>query len=101
MTSPGQTTTRVYFPAQTTWYDFADPAHAIVQAPPRGGYIDVSTPINTIPAFQRSGSIIPLKMRLRRCSKLMENDPLTLQVALDKDGNAEGSIYLDDEDSFR
>lgn len=35
-----------------------------------------------IPVFQRGGSIIPRKVRVRRSSECMENDPYTLYVAL-------------------
>jgi mannosyl-oligosaccharide alpha-1,3-glucosidase len=37
--------------------------------------ISVSTPLDKIAAFQRAGSIIPRKLRLRRSSKLMTKDP--------------------------
>lgn len=36
-----------------------------------------------IPVFQRGGSIIPRKMRIRRSSALMVHDPFTLIVCLD------------------
>jgi len=36
-----------------------------------------------IPVFQRGGSIIPSKERVRRCSSLMTDDPYTLTIALD------------------
>ena len=36
-------------------------------------------------------------MRLRRSSKLMFHDPLTLVVAPNAQGQASGSIYMDDE----
>jgi alpha 1,3-glucosidase len=39
-------------------------------------------------------------MRLRRSSKLMHYDPLTLIVAPSDNGMAEGSVYLDDEHSL-
>ncbi|CAH3179912.1 unnamed protein product, partial [Porites evermanni] len=35
-----------------------------------------------IPLFQRGGSIIPTKQRVRRCSALMHKDPYTLTLAL-------------------
>ena len=35
-----------------------------------------------IPLFQRGGSIIVTKQRIRRCSALMHNDPYTLTLAL-------------------
>lgn len=36
-----------------------------------------------IPVFQRGGSIIPKKLRVRRSSTCMEHDPYTLYVAVD------------------
>ena len=36
-----------------------------------------------IPVFQRGGTIIPKKLRVRRASSLMANDPYTLVIALD------------------
>jgi alpha 1,3-glucosidase len=53
-----------------------------------------------IPVFQRGGSVIPQKRRVRRSSGLMKRDPLTLVVALDGDERAEGTLYVDDEESF-
>ena len=35
-----------------------------------------------IPLFQRGGTIIATKQRIRRCSALMHNDPYTLTLAL-------------------
>lgn len=37
-----------------------------------------------IPVFQRGGSIIPKKLRVRRSSTCMEHDPYTLYVAVDR-----------------
>ena len=31
----------------------------------------------------------------------MHNDPITLHVALDKSGRAEGNLYIDDGESFQ
>ena len=70
-----------------------------------GQQLTVPCPIEHIPVYQRGGSIIPKKMRVRRSSATMRGDPYTLVVALDTDqesegGNAEGDLYLDDEHSF-
>uniref|UniRef100_A0A8C5A0A2 Glucosidase II alpha subunit b n=1 Tax=Gadus morhua TaxID=8049 RepID=A0A8C5A0A2_GADMO len=51
-----------------------------------------------IPVFQRGGSIIPRKLRVRRSSACMEHDPYTLFVALSQ--RAEGELYLDDGHTF-
>eukprot|EP00968_Pinguiococcus_pyrenoidosus_P002053 scaffold109_cov252-Pinguiococcus_pyrenoidosus.AAC.38 len=39
-------------------------------------------------------------MRLRRSASLMAKDPYTLVIALDKNKEAEGSLYMDDEVSL-
>eukprot|EP00128_Syssomonas_multiformis_P013175 Colp12_sorted_trinity150504_noHs@13767 len=56
--------------------------------------------METVPIFQRGGSIVPRKMRPRRASSLMANDPYTLVVVLDAKGEARGQLYVDDGDSF-
>jgi len=87
-------------PPDTVWFDFMSETPVPVAAPNGGGVVTVDTPIDVIPAFQRAGSILPLKTRVRRCSALMKGDPITLRIALNQDGAASGSVYLDDEDSF-
>ena len=47
--------------------------------------------------FQRGGSVLSRKERVRRSSALMRDDPYTLVVALAKDGTAAGQLYIDDE----
>uniref|UniRef100_A0A8C2JBT1 Glucosidase, alpha; neutral AB n=1 Tax=Cyprinus carpio TaxID=7962 RepID=A0A8C2JBT1_CYPCA len=61
-------------------------------------YIPVT--LSSIPVFQRGGSIIPRKDRVRRSSTCMENDPYTLYVALSPKKFAEGELYIDDGHSF-
>ena len=53
-----------------------------------------------VPVFQRGGSIVPKRERIRRSSALMHNDPITLVVAPDRQGMAKGTLYLDDGMSF-
>ncbi|KAG5263471.1 hypothetical protein AALO_G00265190 [Alosa alosa] len=61
-------------------------------------YIPVT--MSSIPVFQRGGSIIPKKLRVRRSSSCMENDPYTLIVALNPQRTAEGELYIDDGHTF-
>ncbi|XP_056135178.1 neutral alpha-glucosidase AB isoform X4 [Lampris incognitus] len=61
-------------------------------------YIPVT--MSSIPVFQRGGSIIPRKVRVRRSSSCMENDPYTLYVALGPQRAAEGELYIDDSHTF-
>lgn len=86
----------VYFPGpEDVWYDYEtydQYSH---------GQVNVPTPLSKIPVFQRGGSIIPRKMRVRRASSLMRNDPYTLVVALDSKGKASGYLYIDDGTTFR
>lgn len=96
VTAPGITTTDIYLPGSEPWYDVE--THEAVAA--GGRSVAVSTPIDKIAVFQRGGSIIPRKMRLRRSTKHMVHDPFTLFVALDSSGYATGALYLDDETSF-
>uniref|UniRef100_A0A8C3SWR3 Glucosidase II alpha subunit n=2 Tax=Chelydra serpentina TaxID=8475 RepID=A0A8C3SWR3_CHESE len=49
-----------------------------------------------IPAYQRGGSIVPRKERVRRSSDCMYHDPYTLYVALSPQGTAEGDLFIDD-----
>merc|ERR1711937_516141 len=52
------------------------------------------------PVFQRGGSIIPKRERARRSSTQMKYDPYTLVVALDNNGHAQGTLYVDDTVSY-
>uniref|UniRef100_A0A665XF44 Neutral alpha-glucosidase AB n=1 Tax=Echeneis naucrates TaxID=173247 RepID=A0A665XF44_ECHNA len=61
-------------------------------------YIPVT--MSSIPVFQRGGSIIPRKLRVRRSSTCMEHDPYTLFVALNSQRKAEGELYIDDGHTF-
>ncbi|KAI1725884.1 glycosyl hydrolases family 31 domain-containing protein [Ditylenchus destructor] len=65
------------------------------------GAVYVDTPLEKIPVFQRGGTIVPIRERPRRSSKLMRDDPITLYVAAELNHErANGSIYLDDGESF-
>ena len=63
---------------------------------------EVSVPVHPdrIPIYQKGGSIIPKKERIRRSSALMANDPVTLIVALNKQNEARGTLYMDDGATF-
>ncbi|KAK6755670.1 hypothetical protein RB195_014197 [Necator americanus] len=75
---------------KTRWYEW----ETGIERSAGPSYVDV--PITHIPVFQRGGTIIPTWQRVRRAASLMIQDPLTLYVALDRNGNAKGSVYLDD-----
>lgn len=97
ITGQGETETGVVFPIGSTWYDVDTLSQVSVDAT---GSTTVQAELDKIPVYQRGGSIIPRKLRLRRSASLMYNDPYTLYVALDNDGKASGVLYMDDENSL-
>lgn len=101
VTAPDVVETSVKFPSDDTWYD----AESFLEVSKQGNaagvnIVTVPSDIDTIPVFQRGGSIISRKLRLRRSSHLMTSDPYTLFVALDGSQTADGVLYMDDEVSF-
>jgi alpha 1,3-glucosidase len=64
------------------------------------GTVNVPISEDRIPVYQRGGTIVPKKERIRRSSALMKNDPYTLIVALDVEKSAKGTLYIDDGESF-
>lgn len=99
VTEKGAAHVDVYLPGNQDWYDLYTLAR-IAPSPGPGVTVRYDAPLETIPVFVRPGTVIPRKMRLRRSSKLMFYDPYTLVVAPDAQGQASGSLYLDDEHSL-
>ncbi|RIA86837.1 glycosyl hydrolases family 31 protein [Glomus cerebriforme] len=95
ITSQGQTSTEVYFAGKDIYYDYY--TFKKVQG---SGKVRVDVLMNKIPVFLRGGSIIPRRQRFRRSSLAMYSDPFTLIVALNKKGEATGTLYLDDGKSY-
>ncbi|XP_017478235.1 PREDICTED: neutral alpha-glucosidase AB isoform X1 [Rhagoletis zephyria] len=101
VTEQGVSKVNVYFPAiddkktGDVWYD-VDTFKKYTNA----GYQSILVDSYKIPVFQRGGTIVPKKERIRRAATLMKNDPYTLVVCLNSAGKAEGTIYLDDEKSY-
>ncbi|XP_075556387.1 glucosidase 2 subunit alpha isoform X7 [Dermacentor variabilis] len=97
VTEAGATKVSVYFPGENeVWYD-------VETWEKFDGLSTVSIPVtlSKIPVYQRGGTIVPKKERIRRCSTLTKDDPYTLQVALPKEGKpAEGTLYIDDGATF-
>jgi alpha 1,3-glucosidase len=92
----GGTSVNVHFPGeQQYWYD-----HWTHERLEKSGSHNVAAPYDKVPVFQRGGSIVPKRERIRRSSALMHNDPITLVVAPDRQGMAKGTLYLDDGKSF-
>ncbi|KAF9357917.1 hypothetical protein BGX26_002855 [Mortierella sp. AD094] len=91
----GVTHSTVYFAGNEKWFDIKD--YSVEQGP---GAKEIASPADKIPVYQRAGTIVPKRERPRRSSKAMENDPFTLVIALDSQGEATGRIYLDDGETF-
>ncbi|KAH7315741.1 hypothetical protein KP509_21G063300 [Ceratopteris richardii] len=65
-----------------------------------GDYFKIPVAMDTIPVFQRGGTIIPRRERPRRSSTQMVNDPYTLLIAVNGTHEAEGELYMDDGNTF-
>ena len=91
----GAESVEVYFADDEIYYDYFD--YTIYSGK---GYQTVEAPLNKIPLFSRGGHIIPKRDRPRKSSSLMRWDPFTLVVVLGKSGNAKGSLYMDDGETF-
>ena len=85
----------IYLADDQPYYDYFD--YTSYQGP---GTRTIKAPLEKIPLLMRGGHIIPRRDRPRRSSGLMKSDPITLVIVLGKDGNAEGSLYLDDGETF-
>lgn len=95
VTSEGSTEQEVYFADKERYFDYFD--YWTYEGPSTA---KVAAPLDTIPLFMRGGHIIPRRDRPRRSSGLMKFDPFTLVVAIGNSGDAEGTLYLDDGESF-
>lgn len=97
VTEPQQQSTTIVMPGNTVYYNFTN---GIPSGDPITDHINIDTGLDTIPMVLEAGHIIYTKQRYRRSSRLMANDPYTMIVALDNNGNALGRLYIDDGESF-
>jgi len=93
----GVTSANVLLPggAAQVWYDYETQRRHV-----GGQTVRVDAPLGRTPVFQRGGTIIPRRDRVRRASAMMHHEPLVLVVAVDAQGKAEGRLYLDDGESY-
>lgn len=94
----GAVNVTVHFPIDDIWYDFDDYSRITVDESTRE--IVILTDKNKIPVFQRGGTIIPKQEVQRNASVQMKGDPISLFIALDDGGHAEGTLFMDDEPTF-
>ncbi|KAI8928814.1 glycosyl hydrolases family 31-domain-containing protein [Entophlyctis helioformis] len=97
VTAKDQASVDVYLPKTSLWYNYETLGRV---APDAKGMFTLETPLDVVPVFLRGGSIVPRRDRVRRSSALTKADPYTLLVALDKDGSASGTLYVDDGSTY-
>ena len=90
----GATSVMAYFPSDT-WYNYQNGSQ-LVQT---GKWITLPAPLDTINIHQRGGSIVPTQ-RPAVTTTAARQLPFSLQVALDSQGQATGSLYWDDGDTI-
>jgi alpha 1,3-glucosidase len=86
----------VYISDDEKYYDYFD--FTVYQG--GGQKHTVPAPEEKVPVLIQGGHIIPRKDRPRRSTGLMRWDPYTLIITLDKNGEAEGTLYVDDGETF-
>ena len=101
ITAAGVTECDVAFPTADVWYDAETLVRVALEAQQSSvELVRVPATIDKIPVYQRGGSVIPRKLRLRRSTMMMKSDPYTLFVALDAAKRSHGTLYMDDEETF-
>ncbi|CAO2651810.1 Nn.00g000930.m01.CDS01 [Neocucurbitaria sp. VM-36] len=79
------------------WYDFAT-YELVSGAGTTITYSNVSD--SDIPILVGGGSVIPLRVKSAMTTRELRDQDFDLLVAPDKDGNAQGTLYLDDGESL-
>jgi alpha-glucosidase len=96
VTEESSTSVSFYLP-QGTWYDMAT-MKPVANTGSMITYSNVST--SDIPMLVRGGSIIPARVNGAMTTKALRENDFELFVAPDADGNASGTLYLDDGESL-
>ncbi|KAJ5108655.1 Glycoside hydrolase family 31 [Penicillium angulare] len=89
-------TTDIYISDGEKYYDYFD--YTVYQG--AGKKHTVPAPEDKIPLLIQGGHVIPRRDRPRRSSALMRWDPYTLILTLNKNGEADGTLYVDDGETF-
>ncbi|KAH6693070.1 neutral alpha-glucosidase AB, partial [Verticillium dahliae] len=92
-----QESVEIYIPDDEVYYDYFT---YDVKSTSKGKRVSVATPLEKLALLMRGGHIFARRDIPRRSSHLMRFDDYTLVVAVNKVGNAEGELYVDDGDSF-
>jgi alpha-glucosidase len=80
------------------WYDLFT-RKAVSGAGSTITYSDV--PDTDIPVLVQGGSIVPMRTESANTTRALRDKPFELLVALDSNGNASGTLYLDDGESLQ
>nr|XP_006130414.1 neutral alpha-glucosidase C isoform X1 [Pelodiscus sinensis]XP_025044103.1 neutral alpha-glucosidase C isoform X1 [Pelodiscus sinensis] len=90
------TTMNILLPgSDEVWYDFRR-----FRRQDCPGTLKIPVTLESIPVFQRGGSVVPLKTKVGRSTEWMTDISYELRVALDSKDFAVGELYLDDGHSF-
>ncbi|KAL2040702.1 hypothetical protein N7G274_006681 [Stereocaulon virgatum] len=89
-------TVSIYLPPNELYYDYS--TYSIHHG--TGRTTTLAAPLSKIPILMQAGHIIPRKDRPRRSSGLMRYDPYTLLITLSPNATAEGTLYIDDGESY-
>ncbi|XP_036449335.1 neutral alpha-glucosidase C isoform X1 [Colossoma macropomum] len=96
VTDPGVTEVKVLLPgSDELWYNVSSG-----EQHRGGGTLTLPVTLETVPLFQRGGTVVSRRTGCGSCTAELQLHPFTLTVALDSEGNAEGMLYLDDGHSF-
>ncbi|XP_076833733.1 neutral alpha-glucosidase C [Brachyhypopomus gauderio] len=96
VTDPGVTEVKVLLPGSDEfWYDVSSG-----KAHDGGRTLTLPVTLESVPMFQRGGTVVPRRVGRGSCTADLQLLPLTLTVAPDTEGNADGVLYLDDGHSF-
>ena len=95
VTQEGANEVSLYLSTAEPYYDYF--SSKVIKGP---GRTTVPVTLEAIPLFQRGGSIVTRRDLIRRSAPLMWRDPVTLVVALDSKGEAQGTIYTDDGETY-
>ncbi|XP_026195500.1 neutral alpha-glucosidase C isoform X2 [Anabas testudineus] len=77
------------------WYDIDSK-----EAHEGGKTVTLPVTLDTVPVFQRGGSVVCRAAASGSCTAQLQSFPLSITVALNSQGAADGELYLDDGHSF-
>ncbi|XP_070698555.1 neutral alpha-glucosidase C [Pempheris klunzingeri] len=96
VTESGAREVKVLFPGSgEVWYD----VHS-VEVYKGGRTLSLPVTLDTVPVFQRGGSVVCRAAGSGSCTAELQQLPLSITVALNSQGVADGELYLDDGHSF-